>query len=349
MKDAVGNLIKDKDGYQYEYDYENRIVRIVDVNDVEVATFDYDALGRRIRKVDSKADETILYYYNDNWQVLCEYDGSDSFKQLYAYGNYIDEVLVKCTELTIRYYVHDHLYSPVALISYPDGTVVERYEYDAYGDVTIMSGAYQQRTTSSYDNPYYFTGRHLDMLDINSNGMPRLKIMYYRNRYYDPETGRFFQHDQLGINPKSVFPNPFMPFLQYTDGMSLYEYVRNNPTSYIDPLGLIKWGDIENESDCIQWCKEVRDDSLDTAKWLYDLAKNAIEKWKDDCYAICDDAFPPGCPSPDDPLGANEGCKFSCDTLAGLYSANAYAGYTAALGGTWYNYGSCWSGCKVMY
>ena len=137
----------------------------------DVATFDYDALGRRIRKVDSKADETILYYYNDKWQVLAEYDGSDRFKQLYAYGNYIDEVLVKCTELTIRYYVHDHLYSPVALISYPDGTVVERYEYDGYGKVQIMDGSYNEKSASTHGNPYYFTGRHFDALDINSNGV----------------------------------------------------------------------------------------------------------------------------------------------------------------------------------
>ena len=41
----------DKDGYEYEYDYENRIVKITkDGNDV--AGFAYDALGRRIEKKD---------------------------------------------------------------------------------------------------------------------------------------------------------------------------------------------------------------------------------------------------------------------------------------------------------
>jgi len=32
--------------------------------------FTYDALWRRIRKIDSVANKTNLYYYNDNWQVL---------------------------------------------------------------------------------------------------------------------------------------------------------------------------------------------------------------------------------------------------------------------------------------
>ncbi|MGD0077764.1 MAG: hypothetical protein ABSB91_03945 [Sedimentisphaerales bacterium] len=50
--DAAGNLITDKDGFTYHYDYENRIVKIRKSNDaVDVATYDYDALGRRIQKV----------------------------------------------------------------------------------------------------------------------------------------------------------------------------------------------------------------------------------------------------------------------------------------------------------
>ena len=35
------------------------------------------------------------------------------------------------------YYLHDHLYSPAALTD-SNGTVVERYEYDAYGEPNIM-------------------------------------------------------------------------------------------------------------------------------------------------------------------------------------------------------------------
>ena len=35
-------------------------------------------IGRRIKKVDSKASETTYYYYNDQWQVLAEDDSSDN-------------------------------------------------------------------------------------------------------------------------------------------------------------------------------------------------------------------------------------------------------------------------------
>ena len=34
------------------------------------AEYAYDALSRRIKKVDSIADETTLYYYDNKWQVL---------------------------------------------------------------------------------------------------------------------------------------------------------------------------------------------------------------------------------------------------------------------------------------
>jgi hypothetical protein len=51
--------------------------------------------------------------------VLCEYDGSGTFKAWYAYGNYIDEVVMTGVVIVptwTRFYVHDHLYSPAALV-----------------------------------------------------------------------------------------------------------------------------------------------------------------------------------------------------------------------------------------
>ena len=62
--DDAGNLTADKDGYAYEYDYENRIVKIQDSSSNDVVEYAYNALGRRIRVIDSKASTTTLYYYN---------------------------------------------------------------------------------------------------------------------------------------------------------------------------------------------------------------------------------------------------------------------------------------------
>ena len=93
------------------------------------------------------------YYYNYKRQVLCEYNGSDEFQQWYAYGNYIDEVLVMKAGANDYYYVHDHLYSPVALAN-SGGTILERYEYDAYRNPTIWNADFTaERDNSNYGNP----------------------------------------------------------------------------------------------------------------------------------------------------------------------------------------------------
>ncbi len=140
------------------------------------------------------------------WQVLAETnaDGTTT-KAWYIYGNYIDEAL-RITNNTGTndgdyYYLHDHLYSAVALLD-DDGDVVERYEYDAYGacrvhtndgvDNTWLTGDDTIGNSSAKENPYLFTGRRLDILDSGS-----LKLQYNRNRYYDPETGRWLTHDKF--------------------------------------------------------------------------------------------------------------------------------------------------------
>ena len=219
--DAAGNLTQDKDGYRYVYDYENRITRIFKLDgqtEIDVAVYAYDAFGRRICKTsyDSVPSAATLYYYSDNWQVLAEYDASGVQQAYFIFGNYIDEVLLMNRGGADMYYLHDHLYSPVALLD-DDGAVVERYEYDAYGKVTLWNAAFTTTyTTSQYGNPFYFTGREVDWFD-NGN----LTLQYNRNRYLSHYMGGWFSPDPKG----------------YVDGLNLYGYVSSNPMTRFDPLG----------------------------------------------------------------------------------------------------------------
>jgi RHS repeat-associated protein len=185
--------------------------------------------------------KTRYYYYSDNWQVLAEYNGSGTLQAWYAYGNYIDEVLLMSVipaQAGIQnfYYLHDHLYSPAALLD-SSGSVVERYEYDAYGTIRFLSPNYELRTTSSYGNCIAFTGREIDQFDFDA-GTPRLTKMHYRHREYSPFMGRFLQRDPLGVNPAGGKNNSFDIHRQYIDGLNLYEYVKENPIIGIDPQGL---------------------------------------------------------------------------------------------------------------
>ena len=158
--DAAGNLTTDKDGYQFTYDYENRITKIEDDQQALIAEFDYDTQGRRVRVYDAVAGSTAYYYYSDNWQVLAEYDNSNNLQAYYVFGNYIDEALLMHRSSADKYYLHDHLYSPVALTD-SAGAIVERYEYDAYGKATVWDSTLQNvRTSTNYGNHILFTGRN---------------------------------------------------------------------------------------------------------------------------------------------------------------------------------------------
>jgi len=153
------------------------------VGNLVVATFDYDALGRRYKKVDNSDPcnaVTTYYYYDTRYQVLCEKEGTPNSSTVsrYVYGNGMDELLIKFASSPAKqYYIHDHLNSTVALTD-ATGAVLERYDYDAYGQPYYMTSAYAPLTASAYGTKVLFTGRELDILNNGS-----LTLQYNRNRY----------------------------------------------------------------------------------------------------------------------------------------------------------------------
>ncbi|HHA19347.1 MAG TPA: hypothetical protein ENK70_06545, partial [Methylophaga sp.] len=291
--DAAGNLVSDKDGYLYTYDYENRITRVEkgdgDDTPTVVAEFVYDALGRRIAKTDSIASTTRYYYYNDKWQVLDEYYDGTPFINHYVYGNYIDETLMMVNNVfggDDLFYVHDHLYSPVALISGDMELLLERYEYDAYGNVHVMGNNFNADADnqSNYDNEYTLTGRRLDTLDDGD-----LRIMYYRNRYYSPQTGRFLTHDPLGTIPDGGEFNAFYIPEQYKDGMNTYQYVLSNPNISVDPYGLVSVRELfefnpdvpYSEKECNAYCMTQAMGLGSTADFSDEILDNLVDNTVD--------------------------------------------------------------------
>jgi RHS repeat-associated protein len=71
----------------------------------------------------------------------------------------------------------------------------------------------QEVTTSAVGNVYGFQGLPLD---------PETGLIYVRNRYYDPQIGRFITADPKG----------------YVDGPSEYAFETDNPANGSDPMGL---------------------------------------------------------------------------------------------------------------
>ncbi|MBZ0166522.1 MAG: RHS repeat-associated core domain-containing protein, partial [Candidatus Omnitrophica bacterium] len=130
-------------------------------------------------------------------------------------GSRIDEPLTMTRSSTTYYYLTDGLGS-VRQLANASGTIVESYDYDPYGQVTIYNSSLTDITSSGsgIDNPYMFTGRRLD---------EETGIYHYRARQYDPAIGRFLQRDPIG----------------YKADMNLFRYTWNNPVNFTDPKGLI--------------------------------------------------------------------------------------------------------------
>jgi RHS repeat-associated protein len=204
------------------YDYRNQMVQFTDGAGVMTA-YRYDALGRRIEKVVDAggAGETVTRFYYDGDRVVEEQDSAGATLATYVYGNYIDEVLTMRRLVEpgtpgyggsepgeADYWFHtDDQYSAVALTD-ANGAVVERYEYNDYGQPSFFDNAGTPLTATAVGNPYLYTGRRHD---------PETGFHWYRTRYLDPATGRFTTRDTIG-----TWGDP-------TNLGNAYSYVGNNP------------------------------------------------------------------------------------------------------------------------
>jgi RHS repeat-associated protein len=187
-----------------------------------VAEYSYDSMNRRFRKVVSNngidgnaTNGTTEYFYKD-WQAIEEQDGSDSALRQYVYGRYIDEPLTlddRSGGQTVadlndgsgddRLFYHCNTqYSTFALTD-EAGSIVEGYQYDAYGRQTVITDPGSDGSwftddddtltvdgNSAVDNPYMFQGRRFD---------GETELHFYRNRYYNSRLGRFISRDPMGV------------------------------------------------------------------------------------------------------------------------------------------------------
>ncbi|MDV6029602.1 MAG: hypothetical protein F9B45_05755 [Phycisphaera sp. RhM] len=240
--DDNGNRTEDGT-HRYRWDAFNRLRAVTRASDdATIAEYRYDAANRRVRKEVSNSgdlDGTTEFYY-DGWQVLEERDGNNNLTQQYVYGNYIDEVLIldrntngnadSATDASDErlFYHQNSLYSVFGLTD-SVATIVEGYQYDAYGQQTVFEPGNNGQvdfagddilTTegeSSHGNAYLYVARRVDF---------ETGLYHYRNRQVDPNDGRFLNRDPLGVWHDDV-----------NQGNG-YAYVNNRPLNRLDPLGL---------------------------------------------------------------------------------------------------------------
>ncbi|MFJ5548125.1 RHS repeat-associated core domain-containing protein [Streptomyces sp. NPDC093225] len=162
------------------------------------STFDYGPLGDRVA---ADIGGTERKFLTDGSNPLVEQTGSGGTAATVATSG-VDEFRTRTAGGRTQVYLTDALGSVVGLAD-AAGKVTTRYTYDPGGTVT--------RSGAATTNPYTFTGREADGTGL----------MYYRARYYDPQTGRFLSQDPAG----------------HEGGSNLYQYALSSPTTYTDPSG----------------------------------------------------------------------------------------------------------------
>ena len=219
--DANGN-VTNNGTWKFEYDYRNQIVRVKDAsNNAVVATYRYDALGRRVEK-DVSGGVFERYVYS-GLETVAVYGPSDAWKQNFVFGQGIDDVLMleqadvldqdsdSDTSERTRSYYHKNALGSVMEITTASQTEAASYRYTPYGEVTITKGGSVQ-SSDPLGQHWGYTARFHDA---------ETGLTYFRARYQDPVTGRFLQRDPVG----------------YSAGASLYEYCRSSPGCEVDPRG----------------------------------------------------------------------------------------------------------------
>lgn len=221
--EANGNLAKKKrkwDGAitEYRYDPFDRLIEVGMVSpggpmlgdDPPSATsthrldvrYEYDWAGRRVKKsVSTPEGEVTTRYVYDGENLVAEMDGSWNVIAVYIHNpDTIDRPVAMMREGQKFYYIYDERGSVVEIVN-EKAHIIQKYTYDSFGNIVLQEG--------NLSNPFTYTGRQWDA---------EAGLYHYRARAYDPETGRFLQHDPM----ESVVP---------------YIYVENDPINFTDPYG----------------------------------------------------------------------------------------------------------------
>ena len=143
----------------------------------------------------------MRFIFNQDREVVSEEDTSGLNR------------LIRATELiaansgadsarTYYHYASDEMGSTTHIVD-EAGAVQNRYEYDAWGNITAQEEAIPNR--------FKFTGQQFD---------PVTQQYYLRARFYNPVVARFTQEDTYR-----------------GDGLNLYAYCESNPVLYTDPSG----------------------------------------------------------------------------------------------------------------
>jgi RHS repeat-associated protein len=215
--DGNGNTLTDNSGNTYTYDAWNRMATAT-VGGIAYS-YAYDATSQRIQEDDTSSSTTDLYYDNQG-QVVEERQTTSGGTQIKTnvWGQqYVNDLVssdvtpADSSTATRYYFEHDGNFDTTAVTD-ASGNVLQRFEYDPYGKLTVLSASYGSSSAAPL-TAYLFQGGRLDSLT---------GLSHFGARDYNPATGTWMEQDPTG----------------YQAGVNFYEFERSAPPVLRDPRGL---------------------------------------------------------------------------------------------------------------
>ena len=166
------------------------------------------------RRIDKKVNGTLVqvFLYQGRLRPVVELNSTNTIVSRFVYATHINvpDYIIKAG-VTYRI-IADNLGSPRLVVNTSTGAVVQRMDYDEFGNVIADSNPGFQ--------PFGFAG---GLYDRNT------KLVRFGARDYDAEVGRWTAKD---------------PILFEGGDRNLYAYVGGNPVSFTDPFGLYTTGQL---------------------------------------------------------------------------------------------------------
>ncbi len=177
------------------------------LSSIDNISFAYNEDGIRIGK--TVGDTTTKYYLNGT-NVIYQTDGTNA---LYFYYD-SDGSIIGFEYANNLYCYMKNLQGDITGIADANGAIQTEYTYDPWGKVISVTG----NETLGNLNPFRYRGYCYDT---------ETGLYYLQSRYYDPQTGRFLNSDDvnyIGTTESEISYNPFA-------------YCENNPINLEDQSG----------------------------------------------------------------------------------------------------------------
>lgn len=196
------------------------------IKDGRKLTYEYNSYGQLVRRsVNNVIDRFWLW---DGIQLIAELNSTGGRVAQYIYDEGMDHPIAIATDSggksKVRYLFQDIQGNVIGVVR--DSSLLRYTPYAAWG----QSDSSASTTLRALQD--IMTGA--DTLRLHWKGLlyegDSTRLYYVRNRWYDPQNGRFMSEDPLGI----------------TGGTNLYAFSNGDPVRGLDPSGECDIGDIQD-------------------------------------------------------------------------------------------------------